>query len=84
MGGFQIKGTVYKDEKGDVTYDLTYTWNDIIDPNYYYPTDAVKAEFAKSIPFANPKDYIIRISWHDKTTIKADPGLFNQNSGWLK
>lgn len=84
VGGFQIKGTVYKDEKGDVTYDLTYTWNDIIDPNYYYSTDAEKAEFAKSIPFANPKDYIIRISWHDKTKIRANPGLFNRNSGWLK
>ncbi len=84
VGGFQIKGKVYKNEKGDVTYDLTYTWNDIIDPNYYYSTDAAKAEFAKSIPFANPKDYIIRISWHDKTKIKANPGWFNQNSGWLK
>ena len=84
VGGFQIKGKVYKNEKGDVTYDLTYTWNDIIDPNYYYHTDAAKAEFAKSIPFANPKDYTIRISWHDKTKIKANPGVFNQNSGWLK
>ena len=84
VGGFQIKGTVFKDEKGDVTYDLTYTWNDIIDPNYYYDTDAEKVEFAKSIPFANPKDYIIRISWHDKTKIRANPGSFNQNFGWLK
>ncbi|MBR3847774.1 MAG: hypothetical protein IKM21_00605 [Oscillospiraceae bacterium] len=84
VGGFQIKGTVYKDEKGDITYDLTYTWNDIIDPEYYYDTDAEKVEFAKSIPFANPKDYIIRISWHDKTKIRANPGLFNWNSGWLK
>ena len=84
VGGFQIKGTVSKDENGDVTYDLTYTWNDIIDPNYYYPTDAEKAGFAQSIPFVNPKDYIIRISWHDKTKIKANPGIFNRNYGWLK
>ena len=83
VGGFQIQGTISKNDNGDLIYDLTYTWNDIIDPNYDYKSDAEKAEFAKKIPFANPTDYKISISWTDKTVIKANPGLFNWNSGWL-
>ena len=84
VGGFHIMGKVMKNGKGDVTYDCTYIWNDIIDPNPKYTTDIEKADFAKSLPFANPKDYILRIGWTDKTIIKANPSwFFNQNSGWL-
>ena len=84
VGGFQIKGTVSKNKKGDTTYDLIYTWNDKIDPNFMYYSDSKKAEFAKSIPLANPKDYTIRITWSDKTVIKAKPTWYNWNTGWLK
>ncbi|MBQ9940281.1 MAG: hypothetical protein IJO74_01935, partial [Clostridia bacterium] len=84
VGGFQIKGTVSKNKKGDITYDLTYTWNDKIDPNFMYYSDSKKAEFAKSIPLANPTDYTIRITWSDKTVIKANPTWYNWNKGWLK
>jgi len=84
VGGFQIKGTISKNDDGDITYELTYTWNDKIDPNFIYSSDRKKAEFAEKIPFADPTDYIIRISWTDKTGIKANPGIFNWNSGWLK
>ena len=28
VGGYQIEGTVNKDEKGTITYDMTYTFND--------------------------------------------------------
>lgn len=84
MGGFQIKGTVSKNKKGDITYDLTYTWNDKIDPNFMYDSDSKKAEFAKSIPLANPTDYTIRITWKDKTVIRANPKWYNRNTGWLR
>lgn len=84
VGGFQIKGTVSKNKKGDTTYDLTYTWNDKIDPNFMYYSDSKKAEFAKSISLANPTDYTIRITWSDKTVIKANPTWYNWNRGWLK
>lgn len=62
---------------------MKYTWNDIIDPNPDYASDTAKAEFAKKISFANPKDYIIRISWSDKSIIKENHRLLNRNSGWL-
>ena len=83
VGGFNIKGTISKDKKGNITYNLTYTWNDMIDPNFMYDSDSQKAAFAKKIPFAHPTDYYISISWTDKTVIKAKPGWFNWNSGWL-
>ena len=83
VGGFKIKGSISRDAEGNVTYDLTYTWNDIIDPNFDYTSDQMKAKFANSIPFITPTDYTIRISWSDKTIIKANPSIFNWNSGWL-
>lgn len=64
-------------------YDITYTWNDIIDPNFEYYSDSAKAEFAQSIPGATCHDYIIRISWDDKSVIRAEPGWLNWNKGWL-
>lgn len=80
---FQINGTISKNDKGDITYDLNYTWNDMIDPNFIYDSDSKKAEFAKSIPGANPTDYRIQINWSDKTVIKANPNWFNLSRGWL-
>lgn len=83
VGGFQIQGTISKNSKGDTIYDLTYTWNDIIDPNFMYDSDSKKAEFAKSIPGANPTDYYLQISWYDKTTIRQNPSFWNRSGGWL-
>lgn len=78
VGGFTIKGKITKDSKGNATATLTYTWNDIIDPNFIYDTDSKKAAFAKL--FFNPKDYIIRISWDDTSELSSN-GEFT--SGWL-
>lgn len=80
---FTIKGTISKNEKGDITYNFTFTWNDVMDPNFIYDSDSKKAQFAKSIPGATPTDYKLSISWSDTTVIKAKPGLLNWNSGWL-
>ena len=63
VGEFQIKGRISKDKKGNITYDLTYIWNDLIDPSFIYDSDSKKAAFARSIPFANPTDYYIQITW---------------------
>ncbi len=84
VGGFQISGSISKDNKGNTTYDLTYTWNDIMNPNFNYSTDAEKANAAQSIPGANPTDYNFHLSWHDRTIIRNNPNFFSRNSGWLK
>lgn len=63
VGGFKVKGTAKKDENGNVTAQLHFEWNDIIDPNFEYSSDEFKAKLAKSIPGANPTDYTIRIGW---------------------
>ena len=76
-GGFQIHGSIKKDGE-KIIYDLTYTWNDIIDPNYQYSSDAVKARVAKMIPFAKPSDYQIHLSFNDVSIISD-----GESSGWL-
>ena len=59
---------------------MSYTWNDIIDPNFQYSTDKWKSDFAhKWIPFADPQDYQIHITWNDKTVFYAD----GTSEGWL-
>lgn len=80
VGGFQIIGTLTKYSDNSALVECTYRWNDIIDPNFYYDTDSAKAQFAKSIPFADPTDYVIRISWYDSSVI-SPTGKFT--SGWF-
>ena len=64
VGGFHINAIISR-KYGYITYDVTCTWNDIMDPNYKYDSDSLKAEIAKSIPFASPTDFRIAITWKD-------------------
>ncbi|MFZ2257997.1 MAG: hypothetical protein WAV55_07650 [Clostridiaceae bacterium] len=84
VGGFNISGNISKDLQGNVTYNLMYTWNDLIDPNFTYNSDKLKVALAMKIPFAKPTNFYIKISWWDKTIIKAKQSFFNWNTGWLK
>ena len=64
VGNFRIYGTISKDQTGNVTYNVTCTWNDIIDTNSEYPTDISKDVIAHKIPGANPTPYRIQINWN--------------------
>lgn len=68
-GGFKITGTASKDYNGNVTANLFFEWNDVIDPNFYYSTDAEKAQLAKQLPGAIPTDYILKIGWTYKVNL---------------
>ena len=65
-----------------------FRWNDIMDPNFIYTTDQAKAEVAKSIPWADPQNYILSITWESKYNENATfadnvKGLFdNKSNGW--
>lgn len=75
VGHFQIPGTISKNSRGDVIYNLEYTWNDVMDPfPEAYTSDAQKAEVAKMIPGANPQDFEFHVSWSDKTIIRLNLG----------
>ena len=82
VGGFKIKGTIKNNSKGKITFDLKYTWNDIIDPNLDYTTDQLKAVFAKTISFGKAKNYIIRIKWSDKSIYNQETKKWTK--GWMK
>ena len=51
-----------------IQYDITCTWNDIMDPNLKYDSDKKKAEIAENIPYADPQPYEISVTWGDKYT----------------
>ena len=84
VGDFNIKGVISKSISGDVCYNLTYTWNDMIDPNFQYSSDKTKYNLAKKIPGATLKNYRITIIWSDYSTIRSKNVLWPQkSSGWL-
>lgn len=76
VGGFQRVGdaTLSSDDDGGytVTLKMTYTWNDIIDPNPEYGTDIIKSGFAELITLGKADPYSIHISWDEATVIKLD------------
>ena len=73
--GFRIIGNINKNGNGAVKYSLIFEWNDIMDPNPIYITDVERSNFAKTIPRANPMDYILRIKW-------TSEGVYNTNIGY--
>ena len=80
VGDFRVIGKITKYEFG-FQINCIYIWNDIIDPNFIYESDSIKAAFAKKIPFANPTDYTIKLIWGDQSFISFNyPEL---NYGWL-
>jgi hypothetical protein len=60
VGDFQIAGNA--DYQGNrVVYNLTFTWNDKIDPNFTYGGDKTASDLLHK--FYDPKDYDIHITW---------------------
>jgi len=66
VGDFKITGSTNKDTSGKVTANLHFEWNDVIDPNFQYDTDLLKAQIAQQIPGSNIQNYIIKIAWDFK------------------
>ncbi len=86
VGGFNITGsaTVIKDSTGCcniIDYSLTYTWNDIIDPEPdTYPGDAILSWILHL--FYDPADYTIRISWTQNAKAKVCNGAIYSFEGY--
>ena len=90
-GNFQIEGTSAGFSNADgsvgIYLNLSYVWNDIIDPNYEYDTDKYKDYLAKIagkiIPFIQPTPYSIAITWSDKALVQFDnSGTVVLMKGW--
>ena len=56
----------------DVTFNMSYTWNDTIDANYKYTTDKIKNTIAEIMTFGGATSYDIHISWTQITIIHLD------------
>lgn len=85
VGGYQMHGTVSEDGEGVVTYDMTYTYNDIMDVNNSHWKDTIADIGLKILQIFNDKmtleEYNIQITWQDVTTIYPDD---RDNTGWLR
>ncbi len=84
VGDFRIEGKISVDSKGAFTFNLKYTWNDIIDPNLTYSTDVIKAVFGTAITLGNARPYVIRIQWSDVSVLKPkSKGGWKWTKGWF-
>ena len=86
-GDFQIKGkaTVVSGSEDyglikTIKYDLTYTWNDIIDPKVEkYQSDRILRDILNI--FYDPADYDAHISWSTACTVTIGPNTL-EGSGY--
>ncbi len=87
VGDFQITGTSSSvfDAGGTrtITLDLSYTWNDVIDPNPQYTTDNIKSLFAERITLGRAEPYTIHITWSSQSIVEIDAsGNVISSEGW--
>jgi hypothetical protein len=52
-----------------VDFELSYVWNDIIDPNGVYTTDKIKSAFAYAMTLGQPRNYRLSIGWRDTCSV---------------
>jgi hypothetical protein len=52
-----------------VDFELTYVWNDIIDPNSQYTTDQIKSALAYVFTLGQPKSYRLSIGWRNTCSV---------------
>jgi WXG100 family type VII secretion target len=75
-GGFQRQGTATIEPDGsggyNVTEDMDYTWNDIIDPNPNYATDNWKSKVAEVISLGQAESYEMHVGWSERTVVNLD------------
>ncbi len=75
-GGFERKGiaTITPNASGGSTVrmKMTYTWNDVIDPNPKYSTDRWKSTIAEIVTLGQADAYEIHIAWSETTVIQLD------------
>ncbi len=78
VGDFEMWGGFTTERQGDYLlyhFNITCQWNDKIDPNYSYNSDADLETFIRlfgfPFPYFSPADYVIRIRWNKKLTIKV-------------
>jgi hypothetical protein len=56
-----------------IDFELTYVWNDIIDPNVSYISDTVKDWFAELISLGDAESYKFSVGWKDTCTVFQAP-----------
>ena len=78
VGDFEMWGGFTTERQGDYLlyhFNITCQWNDKIDPNYSYNADVdletLIRSFGFPFPYFSPADYVIRIRWNKKLTIKV-------------
>lgn len=82
VGDYQIQGTAtvtHTEDGYTVKFNVSHTWNDVIDPNGQYRSDRIKNFAAEVLTLGRADPYDIHITWNEESTIQLD-----QNGSPLK
>ncbi len=63
ISGFAEVQNATPDGAFDLDLDLTFTFNDIVDPNHTYAMDTIRAYAAEALTAGRARDYRLAISW---------------------
>jgi hypothetical protein len=66
---FALPKLVQQGAGARVDFELSFIWNDIIDPNGAYISDKIKSAFAYVITLGQPKNYEISIGWYNTCSV---------------
>ncbi len=84
VGDFQIRGTADVTTESDgklmIRYNLTYVWNDVIDPNFSYGSDEVSAWVLRRL--YSPRNYTVRVRWTAPCAVKVCNGEVTGGKGY--
>ncbi len=88
VGGFKHAGTTKVEPLPDGTYrvslDVTYQWNDRIDPNDQYSSDVQKNSWAEVLTLGRADAYDIHLGWSSPTAVIVDAQgqVVRREGGW--
>lgn len=75
VGDYNIAGTadiIRQNGTTTVNFDVSHTWNDVIDPNPGYWSDNVKSAAAEIFTLGQADAYDLSIEWDSQTSVEID------------
>ena len=53
-----------------VTFNVSFIWNDRLDPNHKYESDTIKSVLGQIFSLGNATDYDIKIEWSGQPSVE--------------
>lgn len=79
-GGYEIHGSAEKRSSCLVHFDMSYRWNDFMDPDENDPLDPIFNFIAEGISLGRAEPFVFRIKWDAESLYDYED--IEKSSGW--